>query len=371
MNKTALFLILLIAPLALAQQDVLNMIDRTPEGKQLLDNLFIQTKLMGDNLDTATIRAFLKTNREKVEEERNKVAALVQKRLKDCDVEEKKLAELLKAHTDRQFALKRHVDSSKRTNKRVESFTERSTEELENYKKFETYIQEGVDAWKAYFKVASDNFKNLQTLLKSAITATKATPKAASFVELSEEYHSNFAEMRVQVQSIDLEYTGMGPIVSNLMEIMADPNAAAKPEVRNSVRLLAESLEEYVRDRLDEVEEQHEHQVALFDNLVKTYHENSDRSQKEVNALGESLTSLNGRLATLSSAYDHAVVLTAKVENVISLRNKECAHYKNSHSLAAIRSEKASAIINQVEGILADRSAGLKTFFLQREMRQN
>ncbi len=371
MNKTALFLILLIAPLALAQQDVLNMIDRTPEGKQLLDNLFIQTKLMGDNLDTATIRAFLKTNREKVEAEQTKTAALVQSRISDCNADEQKHADLLKAHTDRQFALKRHVESSIRTNKRVETFAERSAEELENYKKFETYIQEGVDAWKAYFKLASDNFKSLITLLRSAISATRASPKAASFVELSEEFHSNLAEMRVQIQSIDLEYTGMGPIVNNLLEIMADPNAAAKPEVRNSVRLLAESLVEYVKDRLEEVEEQHEHQVALFDNLVKTYHENSDRSQKEVTALNDSLKNLNDRLNTLKSAQEHAVALTNKVENIIALRAMECANYKNSNASATIRSQKASAIINQVEGILADRSAGLKTFFLQREMRQS
>jgi hypothetical protein len=371
MNKTTLFIIFLVAPLILATHDVLNMIDKTPEGKNLLDNLFIQTKLMGDSLDINVIRAFLKNNRDKVEAERREVSARIEKRIGECEADEKVGAALAEQHYNRQYALKRHVDAAGRAQKRVETLVSRANDELNNYQKFQNYIQEGVDAWNNYFNAASESFHSVIGILNSVVSAAKSQQTATSFLELSEEYHSNLAEMKVKIQSTNLEYTGVSPIISNLLEIMADPNAAAKPEVRNSIRVLAEGLIDHVRDRLDEIEEQHEHQSALFSNLVKAYKDNTDRTQKEVEGLNEQLKNVNGRFSTLSTAHTHATQLTNKVNNIILLRGKECEDYRNSKNTAVISTDKATAVINQIEEILTDKAAGIKTFFLQREMRNS
>ena len=368
MNKTALFLIFLVAPLAFAQHEILNMLDTTAEGKEVLDSLFIQTKLMGANLDAASLRNFLNSNYKRIEAEKT-TALQYHKALKGgCVADLKKLQKLHREHEDRQLKLKRRLQFIKRASKVNGSFLERASEELDNYRKFEAYIRDNKNAWTAYYNTVSTNFNKVSAILRSALAAGRGA-KGAAFVELPENYHTSLAEIRLQVEATDAEFIGMGPILSNLVEVMAE--ASAKPHVRQAVRGLIQALIEHVRDRLEEIEEEHEHQSALFSHLEKAFHDNVTRSEKDVAALKSTAKSIDARKASIKSSFEHASTLSDKVLNIHDIRSSECSHYRAGASAAAIRREKINSIITQVEEIILNQSSGLKSFFLQREMRQN
>lgn len=373
MNKSVLFLICLIAPIAFAQQDILNMLDKSPEGKQVLDNLFVQTKLMGDSLDIATLKNFLKSNRDAVSAEQETLATWKKAKEAECEGDKKAIADLLHDHHEREFALRRQLESASRAGKRIRTFLERAQEELENYKKFEVYIIDNKKAWNDYFSTASTNFKTVSEVLKQVADAGKSLTPAAgtSFIQLPSNYLTNLAEIKLSVESIDTEFTGMGPILSNLMEIMADPSANTKPEVHNALRGLARTLIESVRERVEELEDENEHQKALFEYLEKAFHENVTRSETEVSRLKKAVKRVDGRADSLSKSTEHAKNLASKVENIFTLRKNECHGLQYANSEHAIRSEKISSVITQVEEIVINKSNGLKSFFLQREMRKN
>lgn len=369
MNKTALFLIFLIAPLAFAQHEILNMLDTTPEGKEVLDALFIQTKLMGDNLDAASLRLFLNANYDRIQKEKSQAKAFLKQRQAECKSDLKKLKSLLHEHEDRQLNLKRRLEFVSRSAKINGNFLQRATEELDNYRKFEGYIKQNRAAWSTYYTTVTKNFNKVSEILKNALAATRKT-KGASFVEVPEEsFSTSLAEIRLQVEATDAEFIGMGPILSNLVEIMAE--ASGKSDVREKVRNLIRALIDHVRDRLEELDYENEHQSALFEHLEKTFHENVKRSEKEVETLSTTQKAITARSTTIKKAYTHSTELNDKVEKIHDIRAKECQNYKDGRHASEIRREKVRSIITQVEEIIINQTSSVKSFFLQREMRQN
>jgi hypothetical protein len=258
MNKTCLFLIFLIAPLAFCQHEILNMLDNTAEGKEVLDALFVQTKLMGDNLDAASLRQFLNNNYKRAQSEKAEIAAQNKKRSADCKSDLKQLAAFLHEHEDRKLELKRRVEFVKRASKVNGGFLNRADEELSNYRKFAEYIHKNKEAWTLYYKTVTTNFASISNILKSARSALRPR-KGAAFVEVAEDsdvFSTNLAEIKLQVEATDAEFVGMGPILSNLVEIMAE--AVNKSDVRQKTKELVSLLIDNVRDRVEEIEEEND-----------------------------------------------------------------------------------------------------------------
>jgi len=195
--------------------------------------------------------------------------------------------------------------------------------------------------------------------------------KAAAFVELNEEYNTNLAEIRVRIESSELDFHGMEPVVTNLMEIMQNKAAMQKAEVVVAVRNLVQSLLENCRDFVEQLDEEHEHQSALFEHLEKAFNENVARSEKEVEVLKAAATANGKRTQNFATSADHALVLAKHVEELLVLRVHECHNYKNGHAEATVKMEKIAAILTQIEEILINSAQGLHSYFLQREMRKN
>jgi len=229
-------------------------------------------------------------------------------------------------------------------------------------------VSENKKSWSDYFALASDNFKKVNDILHAVVDTVSDSTIGTSFVQLSSKYKSNLAEIRMNVEAANVEYTGMGPILTNLIEIMQDPTANTKPEVQNALRGLASSLIESVRDRIEELSEEHEHQMSLFEHLEKAFHENVLRTTEEVARLQEAVGGLNKRTENLEKSTDHARLYTEKVEKVYDLRSEECASFSSGHATHYVRNEKINSVINQIEEILVNKSHGLVSFFIQREI---
>jgi hypothetical protein len=368
MNKTALFLICLIFPIAFAQEDVLNMIDKTPEGKEMLDHLFIQTKLMGESLDINALGQFLRTNRDRLaaeQKERREHAASEQGA---CKAHHSEIRSLLHDHQARELSLRRQLEAVKRTSKRAENHVERASDELDNYKKFEHFIQNNKAAWVKYYTTYKASYEAANKIFAGVLAVTKKA--GASFVQLPADYESSLSQMKMEVESSEFDFMGMGPVVSNLMEIMSNSNAMIKPDVVMKVRGVVESLQEAESERWEAVEDENEHQSALFEHLEKAFHENIERSNKEVSGTKVAADAISKRRDALNGAADHAGNLAGRVESIGSLRAHECRKLKNGNRHSVVRVEKINSIIAELSDILATKSAGLKSFFIQREMKR-
>jgi hypothetical protein len=327
--------------------------------------------LMGGDLDVNTLRSFLKQNRDHLETEKKAAEARLTEQTKECSEEKKYAKDLAHEHVERELALRRQLAQVKRTQKRSETQSERAGEELNNYKKFANYVHANKKAWSEFFKTHQENHKVVEGIFHQILENTKEVHHKTAFVQLPENYSTSMAQIRMQVESSDVDFNGMGPVVSNLMEIMSNHEAITKPEVALAVRSLVQSLIENVRDLQEALEEQNEHQSALFENLEKAFDENVQRSEKEVEVLKAVEANLAKRVNALSQAADHAHDLITKVDYIITKRNEECHQYKSGSGDAAIRHDKINAIITQLEEILISKSQGLKSYFLQREMRKN
>jgi len=59
---SALFIILLIfIPISLAQSEVMEMIEKSPEGKEVLDSIFLQASIEGPNIDIGEVKLDLRS----------------------------------------------------------------------------------------------------------------------------------------------------------------------------------------------------------------------------------------------------------------------------------------------------------------------
>jgi len=208
-------------------------------------------------------------------------------------------------------------------------------------------------------------------VFKSILDSVKEVPAGASFIQLNPSYHSNLAQIRMKVESNEIDFEGMSPVVSNLMEIMQNPGAIQKPEVVVAVRGLVQSLIENAETRFEVVEEENEHQSALFEHLEKSFNENVDRSTREGEGLQAISAGLDKRVAGLETATSHAGSLVEKVVALSGSRKDECYKFKMGSKDQTIKIEKVNAIISQLEEILITKSTGIKSFFIQREMKRN
>jgi hypothetical protein len=370
MNKTTLFLICLILPISLAQEDILNLIDKTPEGKELLDHLFIQTKLMGNSLDINALGSFLRTNRDRLAAESKVTIALAASEVASCKADKLALGNLLHNHQSRELSLRRQLAAVKRTSKRADNHVERATEELNNYKKFSHFIQNNKAGWNKYYNTYKGSVEASRKIF-SRILATTKKMSGASFVELPADYQTSLAQVKMEVESTEFDFLGMGPVVANLMEIMSNSEAMVKPQVVLRVRGLVESIQEAQNEKWEGVEEENEHQSALFEHLEKAFNENVERSNKELDGVKAASDGLARRVAALTAAADHANNLATRTESIRHLRGSECRKLKNGNRFSYVRVGKINAIISQLQDILTTKSSGLKSFFVQREMKRS
>jgi len=170
--------------------------------------------------------------------------------------------------------------------------------------------------------------------------------------------------------TLENDITGMSPIMTNLLEIMQDAASMNKDDVRKGLRSLIGTLIEEVRNKAEELEEENEHQNALFEQLEKAFNDNVARSEKSLEILQKTNDSLETKSAHMTKGVAHANILSTKVESILALRMKECKDFKQSHSFGQIRQEKILAIVGQLEEIVATRAAGMRAYFVQRDMKK-
>jgi hypothetical protein len=372
MNKTALFLILLIAPLTFCQSEVLELIDKTPEGKEVIDTLFVQMKLMGSQLDSATVKNLFSTMEKAAEDEKKNTLAKFGPFADACDQDKKTLGQLAADHVEKEFGIKRSLENAKRVFDAKKVNLDRTDEEYDNYNKFKLINDDNKERGLKHLKDELENLKVVKGNLEKIKDIVKGKPEeeAASFVQLGERYHMVLAEVKTDVENLKNDSTGLQPIISNLVEIMQDANASMKPEVRVSIRGIINNLKEKVRDRIDQVEEELIQITETFDRLGQAFDANVKRGKDAKEQLKKILEKLTDKIDSLQKGHEHAVSLTEKVKSIMALRMKECRLYKETLQFANVREEKVKAAVGEAKGVFATHENGFGAYFIQRSSKK-
>jgi len=352
------------------------MIDKSQEGREILNNLFIQTKMMGAQLDIKTVRGLLTFTEDTVKQESKNAQVAYAAYVADCTTDAKALTAVLREHQAGELTLKRHLEATRRNIQRRGVFKKRAQEEHDNYKSFEGYIKENEAAWKDFYANAIKNFADVKAFIEKVGESLRALGLKANevtgtaFVELPESYELSLAELSTEFENFDSEIE-IKPILSNLLEIMADKDAVKNREVIRTLKNLFHTLIELLRERQESLENENEHNVNLFSSLVKSFHDNVTRGDNTLAHIDSSIKDLDTKVVKLGVRASKAEELTEKAGTILKLRLEECHGFKQYEHFNTVRAAKMVSIIGELNNIVRDSFSGLSSYFIQRGIKSH
>jgi len=382
-NTSSLIFLLMILFLhsTSCQSDILELIDKTPEGKQILNNVFLQTKLMGPDLEINQLRQVLKYTETTIKTEESKTVEHVEGFKQDCSNDIKELKSIWTENQDKHFLLLRHLSAARRVAKGKKKLIERADEEFDNYKKFQIFIQENRAGWDEYYNKAKKNNQVVLTLLdqiknqfnhldslSAKAEKDQNSQNGTAFLELPTEYTSSLAEVKNEFENANDSFGGMRPVVINMLELLKDHKAVSNPLVRTNLRDLFHAIREKVRESNEELEEQNEQQVALFNGLNSAFSANIKRTETVLNTLKKAYDVINTKKDKIEVAAQNAENLSKKAGTIVKLRKEECSGLIDYYEANRARNTKIMNVVGQLNEIIMDRFTSLNSYFMQREM---
>lgn len=372
---SATFLILLIVPFTFCSTEYLEMIQKTPEGKEILDTLLIQSKLLGANLDVGAVRAVLTTFQKGDASARNATAEINARFTQECEHSKAALIANLDESRSKAHVLERHNNAATRNLKRNDLKVERAQEEYDNYVKFQGIMKINKDSWTDFYSKVSENYKIIQGLLQQIGSALRHLNRAGentAFVELPADYHTTLNQVKIQIVGDFDSVEELKPILTNMLEVMADSKAVQKPSVRGVLRRLFDEVSERFRDRVEQLEDENEFQVSMFDNFEKSFIANAANAKKTLDIVVKAKDKLAKKTEQIGQAITIAASITQKAENILSLKVNECLFFEEGKKHFSIKKNKVRSIISALTDIVNNRFPVLHSFIQksQTELKQ-
>jgi len=252
--------------------------------------------------------------------------------------------------------------------KRQERFLKRASEELSHYNRFSEMIRQNQKAWNNFWNTSKKNVQKVLALLHKAhehLKALKSHLKKAALIELPESYGNALAEISSDFEGTYDNLDGLRPVISNLLEIIRKPHHLNKHEIRQHIRSLLRHIIERLGDKVNEYEEENEHQIGLYEGLDKLFNDAREGGAKVVKALEGALKRTGKKIAYLKIGIKGSEQLVKASFHVGFLRSKECRRHHRSQKRKNIRAEKVLGIVSQLHEVISDRWSTLHGKFLQ------
>jgi len=229
-------------------------------------------------------------------------------------------------------------------------------------------VRQNQKGWNNFWNVANRNVKKVLGLLHRAavsLESLKKHYKEAALVELPQSYGTSLSEISSEFESTFDNLDGLRPVIVNLLEIARSPVHLNKHQVRAHIRNLIRHIIESLNDKLNEFEEENEHQVGLFEALVKLFDDAKSSGSKVVKAFESSLKRASKKIMFLSVGVKGIDQLVQAAYRVGQLRSKECRRHKDTHHRKDVRAERILGIVSQLQEVISDRWSTLHGKFIQ------
>jgi len=389
--KNALFFILLLSTTVLStkEENILELVDQSPEGRDILNNIFLELESTGPTLDRGSLFKLLKTTKQNTDKKAAQRKTVMKKQHKSCVNDLKILSKQRNENERHQYTVQRHVNSNKHAQSKNNQYLSRSKEEFNGYDALRNLVMNNRKNWVAFLETSRGNIRKIMEIGRSVVVLlrhahaaahaaahAKKTPQKKpvaqgkkAFIELKDEFFKSLSELRVEFANTNDTQDGLKPIISSLLETLAEPNHAGKAQVRGRVIKILKGIGKLLRGSLEFIDTLIEGSNAYFDALLRNLEENKTRVQKLQQRLSNESTSLEARRQALGDGLTRASNITALSGNALRERRMQCRNIQMRHAHLKVSTQKIRNIVAQLEEILSERFGNLKSYFIERKMK--
>jgi len=274
-------------------------------------------------------------------------------------------------------------------NQKNNQYLSRSKEEFNGYDALRNLVMNNRKNWVAFLETSRGNIRKIMEIGRSVVVLlrhahaaahaaahAKKTPQKKpvaqgkkAFIELKDEFFKSLSELRVEFANTNDTQDGLKPIISSLLETLAEPNHAGKAQVRGRVIKILKGIGKLLRGSLEFIDTLIEGSNAYFDALLRNLEENKTRVQKLQQRLSNESTSLEARRQALGDGLTRASNITALSGNALRERRMQCRNIQMRHAHLKVSTQKIRNIVAQLEEILSERFGNLKSYFIERKMK--
>jgi hypothetical protein len=371
-STSALFIIFLLTASALAsQENLLELMDQSKEGRDILNAIYLQLHTTGPHLQRGKIVELLTTCKQNANKSENQQKQRLARTRRNCKSDLAALKKNVNDNEKHAYTINRHLNANRHAITKNQQFIDRSTNERNSYQALSNLVKANRAHWNAFINGRLQRQAAAIRLLKRARRHLVNAHKAAmgtEFVEISPEVITNLAELRVEFTNTEDHFDGLRPIIANLLQNMAAP-VVGKNVLRSRLIRILRTIIKAIGKRRDLLEQQNEAANSVFEALLKSFAENNTRVQKLLERLSHEKNLLGRRQSALNDSYKRAQNITVLSQKARHIRRRQCRGVKVRNAKLHVRTQKVRNVVAQIEEILQERFGALKTFFVERKMK--
>ncbi len=267
---SAIFLVLLCVPFVFSKTDIMELLQKTPEGQEILDHIMLDVSLDGRRLNARAVAFRLKQMAKGVRKSRIFAYKIKKMAHKFC---RKFMGAAKSRYHDfviRFAAFKREIITTRSVLAGRIIYIKRFRRETAIYKKFFDMNRENQRAWHRFWKKGRRIFKTLRGIifrLRTHIHRLHRRHRRHAFIELPSDFKGALSEITSEFEKTTDGLDGLRPVVANLLEIVSSKRHLRKKKSRRFVRRLLRKLAMFLYNKSLMYAEEQEHQKNLFSSV--------------------------------------------------------------------------------------------------------
>ncbi len=367
-NKSSLFLIFLVVlPIALSS-DLFAKLEKSEEGKQIINTMLIQTKLHGNNTPDS-IKTVLRSSQTNNDSGLEKFQQQAEASKKACKSDLKELRDSLNENISKKYAVEKTASSTRLLKERKQDYAKELEAELNGFEAYEKEVTASQKAWSTFYdsmlnsiKAAQDNLGKIRQLVN-----VHNPQLATSFAEMKTESTEVLAsEIKSNLEFRFYDTLGMKPILANLLEVA---NKGISNVQFHKVMKTLDLIDNFLVNRRNNLIEDNEYQSQYADNLVNSVRDSATSTRSEKDIVTGLVSSLDSRHALLTTALSNAQTLVTYSQNVFNARNVICKNFEATYYSHLRRYNNVRLAIAELSNSLDDEYRDFSAF-IQRKMNE-
>jgi len=370
---SALFLVLLLAPFAFTQSEI-ELIEKSPEGKEVLEGLYLEISMGGPDVDVNRVRQRLRALETHGKNVVNSVRESNKRERQRCKDDLQTVGGRADDLATRSAAIQRLYEHAQRKQKGRATALERANEELSNLKDFRQLLVTNGNGWSKFWKNAVTNMRKAASLLSQTKAQVRALHRlgkksAWALIEIPKTYSNALNEISSEFENTYDNLGGFRPVISNLLQILRSttPQQLGNKPFRASLRTLIGKVQNHLLNHLQSFEQENEHQTALYSGLQAMYNDKVRRATRLVVGSTMRAKISEKKLSDFLSSVKYSSSLANQARFVVTLMNKECNRILGTNKSLRNQARTTLNYIDQVLEVVNDRWPSLKNF-LQEKM---
>lgn len=348
------------------------MLQKTKEGNDVLDSVFLQVASEGKGLNAGHIRAALN----KIENGANSMIAKLAKaqaqRKAECKVNVAVVRSNLFDLMTRYTTLARWVSDQKRAVVITETIRDRVHQEEKNARNLVHLMKAAASSWAKFWSLETKTYRRIVQLLGEVHNHVQSVSgKKAALLEMPASYKNSLAELQVKFAGFTHELNGMRPVIQNLLEVSADMNNINNDMIRAAISQMYVHVMERLNDEQNSMVEWNAHQNAMFLAMGHLANSAQERADKTGDMIEAGLKVQEGKVKFLEKVAGFALANAGVARTVSNDVRAACRLDRDVFGTIVAEHNRVNDVISQVHAVVNDRFGAVHAFFIEKMEREN